>query len=266
MPETESAELVVVDERSPVIAGWSTEEILGHAEQVARAVKGVVDQQGLARKIGQSEHIEVSGWQAMGHLLGAFGGQQLHADTLWTRALDRDDEVAWEAHVEIKTRGGDVVGSAEAMCSDKERNWRGRDEYAIRSMAETRAEGRAYRRAAGWLVTLVGYSPAATEEMPATEPAAAAPAQLPEWAQPVDDNDVQPAADLSTIVEALGVDGLAVFEVGKAILDRTGKLPACVALTFALLADVAQRPREAASAATPEPVAAEPVPDAEVAS
>jgi hypothetical protein len=62
------------------------------------------------------------------------------------------------------------------MCSRAEEKWSRRDDYAVRSMAETRAESRAYRRAIGWIVHMAGYSPTPAEEMPS------AAIEVPAWA------------------------------------------------------------------------------------
>lgn len=171
----------------------------------------------LDRRNPRRKHVEVGGWQATGALLGALGGQPLHGETVWTRpardpatgeAIRRTytatverkkwgnvdgrrqiietttttydvDGYDWEARVEIRTPGGVVVGIAEAMVSRTEETWNRRDEYALRSMAETRAESRAWRKATGWIVHLAGYNPTPAEEMghtpgADTEPAAAA--------------------------------------------------------------------------------------------
>lgn len=79
---------------------------------------------------------------------------------------------------------GRVVGAAESMCTRSEKEWgpnpsRGkpRDEFALRSMAQTRAIGRALRAPLGQIVVLAGYEPAGAEEMP---PAAVVDAPPPE--------------------------------------------------------------------------------------
>jgi hypothetical protein len=54
-----------------------------------------------------------------------------------------------------------------------ERTWSQRDAYARRSMAITRATGKAFRLGFSWIMTLAGYEPTPWEEMPAeiTNPA-----------------------------------------------------------------------------------------------
>src|SRR4051794_29779051 len=157
MTDTTGVELELAhnDTVTMVLAGQTPEDILSNATRIADALKGLIEKQGLAVDVGRdSKHVEVGGWQAAGAMLGALGGQAIHAETDFCRRIwdEREsDEIAYEARVEVKTLDGKVVGAAEAMCSSAERNWRGRDEFAIKSMAETRAESRAYRRAIGWV-------------------------------------------------------------------------------------------------------------------
>lgn len=170
-PAEVGTDLAIVDPvAGAIIRADDPAEILQKATGIANVLAGLIKQQGLARNMGgRKEHVEVGGWQALGTMLGAFGGQPLHAETQWTRPLPEGD--GWEACVEIRTPGGVVVGRAEAMCDRSESKWRNRDNYAIRSMAETRAESRAFRRAAGWIVALAGYNPTPAEEMPDQGPA-----------------------------------------------------------------------------------------------
>lgn len=209
---------VEVAQRTPggLIRANEPEEILAKAAKIATALKALIEAQGLSVDVGgKRKHVEVGGWQALGTLLGALGGEPLHAETIWTRPL-RDpvtgdllvtrypvktvtkkygnvgngrrgvvqeteafyevDGHDWEARVEIRTASGVLVGRAEAMVSRKEHAWSRRDDYALRSMAETRAESRAYRKAAGWVVNLAGYDPTPLEEIPPEQRAEAAKA------------------------------------------------------------------------------------------
>lgn len=214
-----------------VIAGNTPDEILEHAGQIAERLKHVIESQGLAVSVGRDrKHVEVSGWQAAGAMLGALGGQALHAETDFCRRVwdDREsDEIAYEARVEVKTLDGKIVGAAEALCSSAEKNWRGSDEFAIKSMAETRAESRAYRRAIGWVVSMAGYSPTPAEEMRAETTAP----KLPAWASPAPDI-TKVAHALTALFKAAGAPepGKAAVDVGNQIFkDCSDTVPVCVA-------------------------------------
>jgi hypothetical protein len=174
-PEPGTAVAVIDGTAGAVIRADEPTEILAKAQQIATPLAQLIESAGLAKKLGGNrKHVEVGGWQAAGTMLGALGGQALHAETVWTRpvvdpdtghAIRNEHGFSWEACVEIRTPAGVVVGKAEAMCGRTEKTWAKRDDYAVRSMAETRAESRAYRRAIGWIVHLAGYNPTPAEEM-----------------------------------------------------------------------------------------------------
>lgn len=190
------AELVpVAPTAGLVVAGDTPGEVITKATEVADALKSLIDAQEMAVDVGgRKKHVEVGAWQACGTMLGALGGQPLHAETVWSRiarepdgqpvkreyhvkefhskkqggGLKREFDVEgydWEARVEIRTPAGIVVGTAEALCSRAESTWATRPDPAVKSMAETRAESRAYRRAIGWIVNIAGYSATPAEEM-----------------------------------------------------------------------------------------------------
>jgi hypothetical protein len=106
-------------------------------------------------KISGREYVRVEGWAMLGSLLGVY------PVTIWTRKLEN----GWEARVEALTRSGEVVGAAEAECLYDEANWKGRDDYALRSMAQTRAQSKALRGPLGFIVTLAGFEATPAEEM-----------------------------------------------------------------------------------------------------
>jgi hypothetical protein len=65
------------------------------------------------------------------------------------------------------------------MCTRSEPNWRRSDEHALRAMAQTRAISRALQGPLRQIVVLAKYAGAGAEEMPAEEPAPAAPKRSP---------------------------------------------------------------------------------------
>jgi hypothetical protein len=56
------------------------------------------------------------------------------------------------------------MGRGIAICSNKEAIKRNFEEYAIASMAQTRAEGKAYRMLLSWLISAAGYETTPAEE------------------------------------------------------------------------------------------------------
>jgi hypothetical protein len=60
---------------------------------------------------------------------------------------------------------GQLVATGIALCSNAEKTKRYFDEYAILSMAQTRAIGKAYRNLLAWLMKAAGFEATPAEEM-----------------------------------------------------------------------------------------------------
>lgn len=77
------------------------------------------------------------------------------------------EEIAYKATVMLKRAGdGQKVSQAEAFCSNLEESKYKNDEYAINSMAQTRATGKAFRIAFSWIMAMAGYEATPAEEIP----------------------------------------------------------------------------------------------------
>jgi hypothetical protein len=118
----------------------------------------VIEAKKLYATISGRRHITAEGWTTLGGMLGVV------PVVCWTRPNETGD--GYVARVEARTLDGRVVGAAESECSRVESKWKNRDPYAIRSMAQTRAIGRALRAPLGQIVVLAGYEPAGAEEIP----------------------------------------------------------------------------------------------------
>lgn len=159
---------IVDDETLPVLHEAPTPTLFGTddpgavieaAKRAAEPLVDVIRKQNLSVKIGPSEHVRVEGWTLLGSMLGVF------PFCVWTRKIDGDDG-GWEARVEARTRGGDLVGAAEAECLRSEKTWAKREDYMLRSMAQTRATSKALRQPLGFVMQLAGFNPTPAEEMP----------------------------------------------------------------------------------------------------
>ncbi len=125
--------------------------------KIANILKSVIEQQKMFFKFGEKKHVTIDGWNTLGSLLSILPAEN----------SVKKIEGGYEAKVDLVNKNsGIIVGSASAICLRSERNWEKRDDYAIRSMAVTRATGKAYRLAFSWIVTLAGYEPTPAEEMP----------------------------------------------------------------------------------------------------
>src|SRR5580765_7021184 len=155
--ELVAAELVPAPTTAPVTLFRSDEpnEIVTRATEYANALAPVIEKRKLAVSIQGRKHVLVEGWTLLGSMLGVF------PVLVWSRELEN----GWEARVEARTLDGRTVGAAEAMCLRSERSWATRDDYALRSMAQTRATSKALRQPLGFVVTMAGYSATPAEEM-----------------------------------------------------------------------------------------------------
>lgn len=131
-------------------------EALHKFKRHAEILYDYVEKQKLYKHIGPKKHLYVQAWTFLGSLLGVFPA------CVWTKQI----EGGWMARVEARTLSGSLVGAAEAICMRTESNWKSRDEYALLSMAQTRATSKALRQPLDFIVTLAGYEGTPAEEMP----------------------------------------------------------------------------------------------------
>lgn len=139
------------------------------ASRVAGILADVIRRQGLAIKIREREYVKVDGWATAAALLGIMAREA---------SVTRHPDGTWEATVElVRLRDGAVIGRGSAIVSPDEPRWAEAPEYARRSMAITRAAGKAFRLALSWIVALAGYETTPAEEVqdldesPAASPA-----------------------------------------------------------------------------------------------
>lgn len=125
---------------------------------MAGVLKTYIVKQGLYTNIKGKNYCQVDGWQFAGFLSG------LNAMVDEPKDLSTDKEIKWSCSAKIY-QGDRVVGSGYALCSSKEANKKGFDEFAVLSMAQTRAIGKAYRNKIGWIMKLAGYQSTPSEEM-----------------------------------------------------------------------------------------------------
>jgi len=109
--------------------------------------------------INNRKYPKVEWWTTVATTLGLF------PFVVYSKRLNREDEIAYEARVEVR-QGERVLGAGEAMCSNKESRWANVDEYAIRSMSITRATGKSYRIPLSFLAVMAGLNPTNAEEVP----------------------------------------------------------------------------------------------------
>lgn len=134
--------------------------------EFATSLKEMIVQNKLFTNIKGKNYVNVEGWQIAGAFTGTFPVVE-KVEELPTR----NDEYKYRAEVSIRDNEGKQVGYGVAICSNKESGKKNFDEYAVASMAQTRAVGKAYRMKIGWLLKVAGYETTPAEEMDAIQQA-----------------------------------------------------------------------------------------------
>lgn len=127
--------------------------------KVAKVLKGLILKEKLYTVIQNHNYVNVEGWMIAGSLIG------YDAVVEEVTNYSTEKEIKWGAKVVIRDRKGAVVSVGYALCSSYESKKKTFDEYAILSMAQTRAIGKAFRNKIGWLMKLAGYEATVAEEM-----------------------------------------------------------------------------------------------------
>ncbi|GAB2778803.1 hypothetical protein HNQ93_001594 [Hymenobacter luteus] len=154
-----------------------SDETLHLATDLAKFIKD----NKLSTTVQGKEFVNVEGWQYAGSRLGIVPIVD-HVINVST-----EQEIKYQAKVTLfDMKSGHTVGAGFAICSNKEQGKKFYQEFAIMSMAQTRAIGKAYRNILAWIIRAAGYEPTPAEEMeyggntPAAQPAmVVAPAAAP---------------------------------------------------------------------------------------
>ena len=135
---------------------YNFDEKIEVASKVATSLKNVIDGQGFAVKLGKDEYVTVEGWETLGTMLGC---------TPYVEDVEELDmkhpRFGYKATVSIR-QGDNILSRASAVAV---RDNKQSERPAVYSMAQTRALGKAYRMALGWIIKMAGYSGTPYEEM-----------------------------------------------------------------------------------------------------
>jgi hypothetical protein len=236
--EEPGAEIV----RAPVpqnVSLWTTTdpvEVIQQATRLADAYKDVVKSKGLIANIRGREHPQVEAWQLLGSMLGvhpvpvgeprALPWPNPAPESLKTfhdRGLEFGFVAAYTA-----TKNGETVGGGQSRCTRTENTWKDRDDFALASMAQTRAISKALSGPLRFVMTLAGYEATPADEMPRDEPTSNAPAM----GQPYDKETIGKLTG-AACVRLCGGDrdgGIALFRA--IVKDCGGYMPAAAALAI----------------------------------
>lgn len=137
----------------------SPSQIMGFATNL----KNLIVQNNLFTNIKGKNYVNVEGWQIAGAFTGIFPVVEN------VENLSEGSKYKYRAEVTLIDKTGMKVGSGVAICTNQEAGKKNFDEYAVASMAQTRALGKAYRMRLGWLLKIAGYETTPAEEMDAVE-------------------------------------------------------------------------------------------------
>lgn len=157
-----SKEIVQKQQAQPVqlgtLAAATPKALVAGATEAANALADVVKKAGLSVNIQGRQYVRVEGWTTLGTMLGVV------AREVETKSLQ---DGSYVSTVElVRMSDGAVISRASAECGGpKEQTWQKRPPYARRSMAQTRATGKACRLAFSWIMALAGYEATPAEEM-----------------------------------------------------------------------------------------------------
>jgi hypothetical protein len=128
--------------------------------QLSNELSKLIREKGLSSNIQGKQFVNVEGWQFAGASLG------LMPIITNTQDLSNETTIKYMATCEVRNiNTGNVVATGIALCSNAEKTKRYFDEYAILSMAQTRAIGKAYRNLLAWLMKAAGFEATPAEEM-----------------------------------------------------------------------------------------------------
>jgi hypothetical protein len=128
--------------------------------QLSNELSKLIKEKGLSSNIQGKQFVNVEGWQFAGASLGLM---PIITDT---KDLSNENTIKYMATCEVRNiNTGLVVATGIALCSNGEKTKRYFDEYAILSMAQTRAIGKAYRNLLAWLMKAAGFEATPAEEM-----------------------------------------------------------------------------------------------------
>lgn len=125
-------------------------------QAMASVLKQHIIAHNLYTNIQGKNYVHVEGWQFAGGMMGTFPR---------IVRVEKLESGAWLAEAEIvQLTTQKVISRGFALCSKTESKKKSFDEYAVLSMAQTRAIGKAYRNVIAWVMKLAGYEGTPAEE------------------------------------------------------------------------------------------------------
>jgi hypothetical protein len=137
--------------------------LVSGAAELASQLAIVIKKQNLATVIKGKQFVNVEGWTTLATMLGVTAREvctvELEGIYIATVELVRMSDGA------CISRASAECGAADELDKYGKPIWSSRPRYARRSMAQTRATGKACRLAFSWIMSLAGYEVTPAEEM-----------------------------------------------------------------------------------------------------
>ena len=156
--------------------------LMAGASEMAGELARMIEAQRLWDPINGKKYVKVEGWTTLAVMMGVVARevQTTENDGIYTAVVEL-----------VRMSDGACISRASAECGE-EKPWNARARYASRSMAQTRATGKACRLAFSWVMSLAGYEPTPLEEMPNDPIVSVVPQPI---RPPVNDNTSPSVAD-----------------------------------------------------------------------
>lgn len=165
-----------------ILQGTSPAALMSGASEMAGELARMIEAQRLWDPVNGKKYVKVEGWTTLAVMMGVVARE----------VSTSEDNGVYTAVVElVRMSDGACISRASAECGE-EKPWNTRPRYARRSMAQTRATGKACRLAFSWVMSLAGYEPTPLEEMPPDPVVAVVPQPI---RPPVDDSTRPSVAD-----------------------------------------------------------------------
>ena len=153
MAEETQIQLRDVDLLNPEV---SFDNKLTLATNIANKLADVIETQKLYTIINDKKYVHVDGWALLGTILGCTP----HVEEV-IELPTKGPNFMYQATVSIQYNGNELSRAV----SIAERNNKQRERFAVHSMSQTRATGKAFRLALSFIMNLAGYESTPFEEM-----------------------------------------------------------------------------------------------------
>lgn len=141
--------------------------LVSGAAELAGQLAIVIHRQNLATVIKGKRFVNVEGWTTLATMLGVTAREvgTVEQDGIYIATV----ELVRMSDQAVISRASAECGSPDELDKYGKPVWSNRPRYARRSMAQTRATGKACRLAFSWIMNLAGYEPTPAEEIPLSD-------------------------------------------------------------------------------------------------